>query len=783
MNHRHGFDETTATSARPPADGNTSGSLPPAAAVTPWSAAGLAAILLLAVLLRLALFVGCIGSDDLRIWEVGHALSEGNWDIEQLMGRSVATMRYGITLPVAVVIALAGSSEWKVMLYPLAMSLLGIVAAWDVTRRLSGRVWAAHLSAVMIALCGLDIYTGTVLLPDGPMCTIGLLVLWCLVWMSQGQPEGKLAGTVCFAAGLLLSFAWMHKTAAAQFGLAIAIWGAILLWRRELRPALLFLGLGFGVGFAGELALIGKIYRDPMARFQTITDDHIAVHAYYREHAPQRADLVDKLKRWEHNLRSDHPATAILVLLGLPLAGWALWTRWSDPSIRLLGLWMVALAVMRAAELVPTFSIQPRRLLPLFHVSAVLLPLWLVTRQGRRASAFAATAALGVVFLFCFSTKEADYLRSAGSKLSNERWIARWIHEHDALVRDNRLHVDTRTAQILHVLLSFDDLAERGIYLMPQNNSDSGRPIAGRFGQGITPAMVANNYSPGAFFYDNTRILNWLFPGQHDWSHMRWWTNMPPEWVPLEVVPNRVSPRYNAALFRLPAQAAGHSPDPAERTDTKVDSQPFVRAASSVRHSNGQLLSLGPPRIPLSLLEAGPATTPSTSAASGDDVVVQATAHSIADGQSVVYEIAAERTDSDRPVLRKGDGVVFEVPVGAGHNQMPDGWGEVEYYVRVWDRRKNVETLQRNRRRVYYDRQVFRAYAVAPTDIVALRLVVRPRRPDTYSFGTPRLRRLKGNSMPIDLHERSESQERKGPSEMHGRRARVAGEPDESARK
>ena len=134
-------------------------------------------ILAVALVLRLVLFVGLIASDDMATWQLGQTLSEGKLAPDHVLLNRIATRRYGAALLTALAFRLFGVSEATVMIYPILASLLGIVAVWDITRRLTGSLWAGHLSATLLALCSLDVHYSTVALPDGPMAAVSLCAL------------------------------------------------------------------------------------------------------------------------------------------------------------------------------------------------------------------------------------------------------------------------------------------------------------------------------------------------------------------------------------------------------------------------------------------------------------------------------------------------------------------------------------------------------------------------------------------------------------------------------
>ena len=119
-----------------------------------WKAAliGLTLILGFALILRLALFVGCQGSDDLATWQLATALSEGLLKPELILQNPIATNRYGAAIPTAAIFAIFGNNESTLMIYPVLVSLIALAyVGYLLTRSRArvGRITALALSVVV----------------------------------------------------------------------------------------------------------------------------------------------------------------------------------------------------------------------------------------------------------------------------------------------------------------------------------------------------------------------------------------------------------------------------------------------------------------------------------------------------------------------------------------------------------------------------------------------------------------------------------------------------------
>jgi hypothetical protein len=81
---------------------------------------------LLALVVRLVIYNGAFGSDDLTYFQRAAELARGEWTSANYNG----ALRYGFNLPVAGFIALFGESLFVANLWPLACSLIEISAVY-----------------------------------------------------------------------------------------------------------------------------------------------------------------------------------------------------------------------------------------------------------------------------------------------------------------------------------------------------------------------------------------------------------------------------------------------------------------------------------------------------------------------------------------------------------------------------------------------------------------------------------------------------------------------------
>jgi 4-amino-4-deoxy-L-arabinose transferase-like glycosyltransferase len=169
----------------------------------------LAGIFALAIGLRLWLFSGVIGADDVSI--AGIALETMRSGLA--LPKSHYALRLALTLPQAGIFSLFGVGEWQVALLPFAVSLAGIALAFLIGRRLGGER-VGLVSAFLLALFPLDVQVATQLYPDAPLGVALAGSLYCALRAADSRRPAAWA----VAAGLVWGVAYFVKIEAIFFG-------------------------------------------------------------------------------------------------------------------------------------------------------------------------------------------------------------------------------------------------------------------------------------------------------------------------------------------------------------------------------------------------------------------------------------------------------------------------------------------------------------------------------------------------------------------------------------
>lgn len=204
----------------------------------------LAAILLLAVELRLIFTAGMVQLDSLAYVHLARNLTDGAHTGAALSPWT--TTRIGLYGPVAVLYALFGVSDLTTLAWPFACSLFGIICAYGVGRILDGEA-AGLLAAFLWAVLPTNVAAATALLGDGPIAALSIAVVF-FVLVAESVRGFKRAAAIaasltCLVVGIL------NKP---LMGLVVLFLAVYLLWtRRKDRLVWLWVTAILGIGVVG----------------------------------------------------------------------------------------------------------------------------------------------------------------------------------------------------------------------------------------------------------------------------------------------------------------------------------------------------------------------------------------------------------------------------------------------------------------------------------------------------------------------------------------------------
>jgi 4-amino-4-deoxy-L-arabinose transferase-like glycosyltransferase len=163
----------------------------------------LGGVLLFALLLRI-LFVQTFLSPDDDVYYIrdayllahGHFVHNTHW-----------ALRVGVVAPTALFIRIFGFHDWSVILYPLCLSLLGIVLIYALGATFFSRE-VGLLAAFLLACFPENIYYSTLVLADLPGTLYGSLAV-LLAYLSRDGISAPRTTLLCAASGLALVLSYL----------------------------------------------------------------------------------------------------------------------------------------------------------------------------------------------------------------------------------------------------------------------------------------------------------------------------------------------------------------------------------------------------------------------------------------------------------------------------------------------------------------------------------------------------------------------------------------------
>lgn len=211
----------------------------------------LVALLSVALAIRLWLFRGFFGSDDVVYATRGLEVLAGLWTPFDYNG----ALRYGMNIPIAAAVGLFGRSEGALAAWGLTCSLgeIALVYAYSV------RVWGTRVAVfagLVLATIPQHIDSATNIAADAPFSALLTLAMVLLHFAAR---TGKVL--VVVGAGLSLGFAgWIKPEAALVFSMPFAIMAFTFMrdWRQ-----LVWLVLGAAAATGLNLALFAWAFHDP----------------------------------------------------------------------------------------------------------------------------------------------------------------------------------------------------------------------------------------------------------------------------------------------------------------------------------------------------------------------------------------------------------------------------------------------------------------------------------------------------------------------------------------
>ena len=227
----------------------------PLTALVPADWYALAGVLILAVALRVLFYTGFFGSDEVTYVETAANIAAGDWRASNYIGAT----RYGMNLPIALLIYLFGLSEASANLWPFLCSV-GEVALVFLIARWLWNTRVAVVSAVLLALLPLHVHFAGRLMADPPLAFFLTLSVALLLRAACSR-----SWLTFLAAGLAWGGVfWVKESVAFLYAPVFLLLGIYL---NRMNSRLLWLIAGMGLAVVANCALMYFVADNPMHVF------------------------------------------------------------------------------------------------------------------------------------------------------------------------------------------------------------------------------------------------------------------------------------------------------------------------------------------------------------------------------------------------------------------------------------------------------------------------------------------------------------------------------------
>jgi 4-amino-4-deoxy-L-arabinose transferase-like glycosyltransferase len=277
--------------------------------------------------------------DDVGYAELAHSIVTGEFLQAHLQTSLIFPARIGIVAPAAASFKVFGVSEQTLGVYPLLVSMSGIVLAY-----LAGKLFFSEgvgvLAALLHAFLPVDVRYGILLYPD-PSGALWLNAAILLIYVAASKPLiGPRKTVLGILAGLALGFSWLSKEA-VLFSLPFV--AGYVLWTVYRHKENAALGAGVAVGFGVVLGIEAAAYTwhlgNPLYHFHAIERHSPFATPWFWQIDSSWAQLGARLFR-------DGPETILLstrfglvTVVAVLAVSYAVFQGWRAPAF--VGVWFV----------------------------------------------------------------------------------------------------------------------------------------------------------------------------------------------------------------------------------------------------------------------------------------------------------------------------------------------------------------------------------------------------------------------------------------------------------
>lgn len=309
-------------------------------------------IILTALALRLYEFRGFGALDDAAYAQLAHQVVEGSFQPATYTGPAVFPLRVGIIYPTALLFRFFGVSEWTLVLFPFALSLLSVPLAYLCTAHFFGER-AGLIGAALWALLPIDAFQAAILVPDLPAAFFGSLAVTGIFFLVDSRHQHRLPLFLGgLAVGLLFGVSWLCKESVAYLVPFCGFLVVITLRQAPTRNTAVWAGVAIGAVavLLAEMLVYHNTTGDWLFHFhETERNYRQYKNAFFVEgSAMSGTESGGYAKALAKRLVLTGPSTIflktqfmLLPLVGLVVCLHALY--WRDRSFLIPGLWFTTL--------------------------------------------------------------------------------------------------------------------------------------------------------------------------------------------------------------------------------------------------------------------------------------------------------------------------------------------------------------------------------------------------------------------------------------------------------
>jgi hypothetical protein len=231
-----------------------------------WQWAILAGVVLVALGIRLIWFQGVGTSDTLMNVQYAYDIHNGDFPTNG----NQANSRLGLLIPVSVLYGVFGVSELSSALYPLALSLLGVVLIFLFGKLLFNEK-IGLIAAALLAIYPLDVLYATRLMSDVPSAVFGALSVY-LFLIGEKSGKGWKSWALYGLSGMSLGISFSIREMAV---VTMLFFLGYVAYTRKIRISYGFAAVGFLFILLLEMMFFLAHTGNPLYRFSSIGDYYV----------------------------------------------------------------------------------------------------------------------------------------------------------------------------------------------------------------------------------------------------------------------------------------------------------------------------------------------------------------------------------------------------------------------------------------------------------------------------------------------------------------------------